>query len=133
MRTHRFRSWWTVVAAGVAAGFPVSAQAPELAMLETLNRGAWNFHSRTTGSDQTICVRTGRELIQIRHPQEGCSRFIIQDEPTTVTVQYTCRGYGYGRTTIRKEGNALVQIRSQGTQGGMPFSIEGEARRVGTC
>jgi uncharacterized protein (DUF58 family) len=40
---------------------------------------------------------------------------------------------GYGRTTIRKEGSGLVQLRSQCSQGGSPFAVEAEARRTGTC
>ena len=80
-----------------------------------------------------ICVRTGREFIQIRHRQPGCEQFVVQDDPNEVTVQYTCRGNGYGRTTIRREGAGLVQIRSQGIRGGAPFSLDGEARRTGGC
>ena len=120
-------------AALLAVGMPAAAQAPELAMLDGLNRGGWELHLRSGGEDRRICVRTGRELIQIRHTQSGCSSFVVQDEPNVVTVQYTCRGDGYGRTTIRREGNGLVQIRSQGIQGGMPFSLEGEARQSGSC
>ena len=123
----------SLAAALLAAGIPAAAQAPELAMLDTLSPGSWDLRLRNDGSHRTICVRTGRELIQIRHRQGGCSRFVVQDEPGEVTVQYTCRGDGYGRTTIRREGNNLVQIRSQGIQGGTPFSLEGEGRRTGPC
>lgn len=116
-----------------AATWPASAQAPTLAMLDTLTKGSWDVRSRADGSHRTICVRTGRELIQLQHRQSGCTPFVVEDSPTVVTVQYTCRGDGYGRTTIRRESPGLVQIRSQGTQGGMPFTIEGEARRTGAC
>ncbi|GGD62772.1 hypothetical protein GCM10011411_23800 [Aurantiacibacter arachoides] len=58
---------------------------------------------------------------------------MVRDGPREVTVQYTCRGNGYGRTTIRRESDTLVQIRSQGIEGGAPFSIDGEARRTGGC
>lgn len=112
---------------------PATAQAPELAMLDSLDAGSWTLRVRSDGSTQRICVRTGRELIQIRHRQPNCDRFVVQDDPTEVTVQYTCRGNGYGRTTIRREGSGLVQIRSQGIQAGSPFSLEGEARRTGSC
>ncbi len=120
-------------AALLAVGLPASAQAPELAMLDRLNRGGWELQLRSGGPDRRICVRTGRELIQIRHRQSGCSSFVVQDDPNEVTVQYTCRGDGYGRTTIRREGNGLVQIHSQGIQGGTPFSMDGEARHTGPC
>lgn len=112
---------------------PATAQAPELAMLDSLDRGNWSLRNRDGGAVQNICVRNGRELIQIRHRQPGCDRVIVQDDPSEVTVQYTCRGNGYGRTNIRREGSRLIQIRSQGIQGGRPFRIEGEARRTGSC
>lgn len=122
-------------AAIVAAVFvmPAVAQAPELAMLGTLQPGSWTLRMHDTGATRNICVRSGQEFIQLRHRQPGCERFVVLDEASEVTVQYTCRGNGYGRTNIRKEGSQLVQIRSQGIQGGTPFSIEGEARRRGTC
>lgn len=112
---------------------PAAAQAPELAMLDTLTRGSWTLTLADEGTSEQICVRTGREFIQLRHRQPGCEQYVVLDESSEVTVQYTCRGNGYGRTNIRKEGNALVQIRSQGIRGGAPFSIDGEARRTGSC
>lgn len=123
----------SVAAAFLAVGVPAAAQAPELAMLDNLNRGNWDLRMRGEGSNMSICVRTGRELIQLRHTQSGCSRYVVQDDPNEVTVQYTCRGDGYGRTTIRREGNGLVQVRSQGIQGGTPFSLQGEGRHTGGC
>jgi hypothetical protein len=71
--------------------------------------------------------------IQLQHRQSGCTQYVVQDDPDEVTVQYTCRGDGYGRTSIRRESSSLVQIRSQGTQARTPFTIEGEARRTGPC
>lgn len=129
------RHLWPLVlpAALLAAALPVAAQAPALAMLGELNRGGWELRLRGDGGQQKICVRSGRELIQIRHTQSGCTTYVVKDEPNEVTVQYTCRGDGYGRTTIRRENNNLVQIRSQGIKGGAPFSIQGEARRTGGC
>ena len=127
------RAFMAGAALVAAFAWPATAQAPELAMLDTLTKGSWDLRLRSDGSHRLICVRTGRELIQIRHGQSGCTQFVIDDQPTLVTVQYTCRGDGYGRTTIRKEGNGLVQIRSQGSQGGLPFTLEAEARRTGPC
>lgn len=120
------------LAVGLAAA-PVAAGVAELAMLDTLQPGAWEIRSRIDGSRRSLCVRNGRDFIQLQHRQTGCTRFVVQDDPEEVTVQYTCRGDGYGRTTIRREGSALVQLQSQGSQGGSPFAIEGEARRIGTC
>ena len=112
---------------------PLVGQAAELGMLDSLTKGAWNLRLRDDGSEQRICMRDGRELIQLRHKQAGCSRFVVEDNADEVVVQYTCRGNGYGRTSIRREGNDLVQVQSQGIIDGAPFSISGEARRSGSC
>ena len=122
-----------MVFAGAAVGLPAAAQAPELAVLGTLDKGAWSVRVRPNGPTTRMCVRTGQEFIQLRHRQLNCDRFVVDDEPGEVTVQYTCRGHGYGRTSIRREGNRLVQLRSQGTEDGQPFSIDAEGRYVGAC
>ena len=131
------RQFWGRIATGgtvaALAAMPIAAQAPELAMLSGLESGSWTLRLRDGGPAQRICVRTGREFIQLRHRQPNCERFVVSDGPNEVTVQYTCRGNGYGRTTIRRESNSLVQIRSRGNEGGSPFSIDGEARRTGSC
>src|SRR3546814_4279869 len=49
-------------------------------------------------------------MIQVYHPGATCSRSVIEDTPSSVTVHYTCPGAGHGRTTIRSETNRLVQI-----------------------
>ncbi len=112
---------------------PVAAQTAGLGMLNGLTKGEWTVKHRDGSADTKICVRTGEELIQLRHRQSGCSRFVVEDAADKVAVQYTCPRNGYGRTNIRKETNGLVQIESQGISGGLPFQITAEARRTGSC
>ncbi len=114
---------------------PAPAQAPPLAMLNALEKGQWTLRDRgnATAPPRTVCLGDSRQLIQIRHPQAACSRYIIADGPDEVTVHYTCGDLGHGRTTIRRETNRLVQIDSQGVASGMPFSSAFEARRTGIC
>jgi len=111
---------------------PLAAAPPELAMLSGLTKGKWELRIRGEGT-RSMCVRNGPEFIQIKHADTGCSRFIVSDTPADVTVQYTCRGNGYGRTHIRKESPKLVQIDSTGIHNGSPFDISAEARHVGAC
>lgn len=111
---------------------PAIAQA-SLAMLDSIERGSWEVRDRDGGAGRRICVRSGRELIQLQHRGSGCNRFIVEGGASAVTVQYTCRGNGYGRTSIRRETGTLVQIESQGIAGGKPFQFSAEARRVGAC
>lgn len=124
-----------VVIAGVGLSLialPLAAAPPELGMLGSLAKGKWELRVRGEGN-RSLCVRNGPEFIQIKHTDSGCSRFIVTDTPTDVTVQYTCRGNGYGRTHIRKESAKLVQIDSTGIHNGSPFDISVEARHVGAC
>lgn len=126
---------FAVLAAAIPAAFfggPAVAQS-SLAMLDSLERGAWEIRYRDGTPPRKICVRTGRELIQLRHDDSGCNRFVVEDGKSEVTVQYTCRGNGYGRTNIRKEAAGLVQIDSQGIANGRPFQFSAEARRTGAC
>ncbi|QIQ88292.1 MAG: hypothetical protein G9473_14095 [Erythrobacter sp.] len=120
-----------VCAAGVA--LPAAAQGDGLAMLGSLAKGEWTIKSRDGSAERKVCVRSGEELIQLRHEDRNCSRFVVEDEPSKVTVQYTCPGNGYGRTSIRRETDTLVQIESQGIASGLPFEFAAEARRTGSC
>ena len=119
----------TVTAA--AAGVPAVGQG-SLAFLQKLEKGAWEVRSRDGGSSRRVCVRDGSELVQLRHGG-SCSRFVVEESANQITVQYTCKGNGYGRTSLRRETSGLVQIESQGIAGGQPFSFSAEARRTGAC
>ena len=120
-----------LVALGLA--LPATAQSDSLGMLSSLAKGEWTIKHRDGSADRKICVRSGEELIQLRHSESGCSRFVVEDAANRVTVQYTCPGNGYGRTNIRRESGSLVQIESQGIASGRNFSFAAEARRTGNC
>ncbi|MHA7820403.1 MAG: DUF3617 domain-containing protein [Erythrobacter sp.] len=117
----------------VALALPAAAQSDSLSMLAGLKKGEWTIKHRDGSQERKVCVRTGQELIQLRHAETDCSRFVVEDAANKVTVQYTCPGNGYGRTNIRKESGALVQIESQGIASGLPFQFAAEARRTGNC
>ena len=106
---------WALAGCVAVLGAPTPAQAPTLAMLESL------------------CLTSGRRLIQLRHPAVTCESYIVDDTPNDVTVQYTCRGRGYGRTHIHRESGRLVQVETQGIAEGFPFEFAAEGRRIGDC
>jgi hypothetical protein len=123
-----------MLAATVAVGAPVAAQAPELAMLRTLETGQWQLRDRDSSSPPiSLCVRDPKVLLQLRHRYAVCTRFIVEDGAGSVTVQYSCPGAGNGRTTVRRETSRLVQIDTQGIAGGAPFNTAYEGRYVGAC
>lgn len=123
--------------AGVLVGMvvaPATAQTPELAMLGGLRNGGWEIKIRgAAGQPTKLCLRNGRELIQIRHRTQACNRVVVDDKPNSVTVHYSCPGSGYGQTTIRKENAQLVQISTQGVEGKAPFNFNAEGRYSGSC
>lgn len=121
------------LAAG-AAFAPAAGQRPALALLDQLEHGRWEVRLRDgSRTVYPLCIDSGRTLLQLRHPMANCDRIIVADQPDLVTVQYTCRGQGYGRTSIRRETNRLVQIETQGIAQGLPFDFLAEARRIGDC
>lgn len=122
-----------LLCAALAVGVPLAAQNGGLAMLEQLAKGEWTVSFRDGRPDRKICLKSGEELIQLRHNKPDCSRFVVENASAKVTVQYTCPGDGYGRTNIRRETGGLVQIESQGIASGLPFEFAAEARRTGSC
>lgn len=115
------------------AAVSAPAQGPELAMLNKLQPGLWALKERGSAEGDTLCVRDTRKLLQLRHRDLQCSRFVISDEPNEVTVSYRCPGGGSGRTTIKYEGRGLVQIDSQGIAQNSPFAFAMEGRYAGAC
>ncbi|MDT9014147.1 hypothetical protein RQP55_12015 [Novosphingobium sp. APW14] len=118
----------------VALAVPASSQRPALEMLNQLEPGRWEIRLRD-GSRRSypICLNSGHKFIQLRHEGLNCERLIVDDRDDLITVQYTCRGRGYGRTSVRRETNRLVQIETQGIAEGLPFEFAAEARHTGDC
>lgn len=132
---HIHRTWLMLPLAGLGlAAVPAPAQAPQLAMMDKLEPGLWNLKARGSGAPtDKVCVRDSKKLLQLRHRDVQCSRFVVSDEPDEVTVTYRCPGGGSGRTTIKYEGKGLVQIDSQGIAQNAPFAFAVEGRFAGAC
>lgn len=132
----RTRAALTIAVGGAALALGAGAvgQARSLNMLDQLESGAWELRERGPGGiANNVCIRGGRDLIQLHHPGMTCKPVVVEDTPAEVVVQYTCAGQGYGRTRIRRETNALIQIDTQGIANGQPYSYAGEGRRTGPC
>lgn len=120
--------------AGLGLAAPAGSAPNSLAMLDQLERGAWELRLRGGSQGvERICLGDTSRLIQLRHPGPSCERVVIAAAANVVTVQYTCQGRGYGRTEIRRETNRLVQVQSQGIADGLPYDVVAEARRVSDC
>lgn len=118
----------------VGSAVPATGQRAALGMLDQLDPGRWELRLREPGEPvQRLCLRDGRRLIQLRHAQHQCERFVVSDQPGDVTIQYTCPGRGYGRTHVHRESDRIVQIESQGIADGLPFNFVAEGRWIGEC
>lgn len=119
------------------AGCAVAAAAAPPAMpagpLEALREGQWELRTRGSAAVQRLCIGGGLALIQLRHPGRPCERIVLEQTSQALTVQYTCRGNGFGRTHLRRETAQLVQIDTQGIADGLPFDYSAEGRWVGEC
>ncbi len=124
----------TSAAALVAFSVATPAQAPELEMLNDLQKGNWTLSARgSSGDGRQVCLGDPKLLLQIQHGRANCSRYVIEDKPNSLRVSYKCGNLGHGVTTIRKESSGLVQIHSQGILNSAPFSFNVEGRRTGSC
>lgn len=105
-----------------------------MAALGEIERGAWSLHEiGNAASARAICVRDPRLLLQLIHGSAQCTQYVIEDRPNSLTVQYSCPGQGYGRTTIKVEDRNLIRLQTQGLVKGAPFDFDFEGRRTGKC
>lgn len=125
---------------GALAGISVSApaQAPSLAMFQRLEKGLWELSERDRAGArhvvQSVCLGDARRhLVQVQHPSSDCSQYVISDQPDQITISYSCRNTGQGRTSVRAETSRVVQISTQGFLNGQPFSQSLEGRRIRSC
>ncbi|WP_397583004.1 DUF3617 domain-containing protein [Sphingorhabdus sp.] len=106
----------------------------DMALLDSLDRGMWQL--RQTGGNiptSKICLGKSESLVQIQHSGVACDQYVVRSSANSLTVSYTCPGYGQGLTVIRKEANRIIHIQSQGIENNSPFSFSAEGRRTGPC
>ena len=112
----------------------VAAQSAGLDALSRLEHGEWELRERDSARPpRRICIGDANQLLQPRHPNQQCKRFVVRDGPQRASVTYDCADAGQGSTDVRVETSRLVQIASQGVSDGAPFVLAIEGRHVGMC
>lgn len=79
------------------------------------------------------CIADIAELAQFEHRGRPCSRSIIDDSSSSVTIQYSCGAAGFGRSQVDVITPRSLRISTQGISGGLPFNYVLQARRIGEC
>lgn len=116
---------------GVQVG-ALPAKPVMLAASHAITPGSWNI-AFDDGTARRMCLDDAQPLLQLAHAGPICGRLVIENQPNSATVHYTCPGAGWGRTSLLIETPRLVQINSQGVVNRMPFAFTAEARRIGEC
>jgi hypothetical protein len=103
--------------------------------MTTVQPGLWSIHALDRGESDVpaFCVSDPTRLLQFRHPGQNCSRFIIADTPRVATIQYSCPGAGWGRTSVRILSPGQLRLDTQGIADNAPFALAAEAKRIGDC
>lgn len=118
----------------VVVAVPALALAGDIPALARLERGKWLVRSAAQSRiERTICLGDPALLLQIEHGAAGCSRALVTADEHGGTIQYTCRGRGYGRTSVRVETSTVATIDTQGLIDGRPFAYRATARKVSHC
>jgi hypothetical protein len=121
-----------ICSSGLALAAP--AKAPALIVINAIEPGQWELRELGAGkSPRLICVANPDTLIQLRHAGATCARYVIDNQPQTMTVNYSCDGTGNGRTTITLQTPRQLRLQTQGIAQGAPFDVDYTARRVGDC
>ena len=114
---------------------PAAPARPALTALGAVMPGMWRLRM-LDGRNQPphdICVADRQALMQLRHPGVACETLVVANGPKVTTLQYSCRGAGWGRTSLHLETPTVVQIDTQGIADKAPFAFLVEARRIGDC
>ncbi len=115
-----------------AAGAAIAA--PSLFTLGSLPKGQWELRDKEHDfrSVAKLCLGNPNMLAKPRHARKDCAVQRLNGDDRSAVFNYRCQG-AYGTTTVRRETDTLVQIRSQGVDRGAPFALDYEARRTGSC
>jgi hypothetical protein len=132
LRAVRFAFLSAVATVGVAAALP---QLKPINAMAAVQPGLWSIHALDRGESDipAICVSDTTRLLQFRHPNQTCSRFVIADTPHVATIQYSCPGAGWGRTSVRIISPGQLRLDTQGIADNAPFALAAEAKRIGDC
>jgi hypothetical protein len=119
--------------AGVAGVLLLGAAQQPVALAKT-SPGLWEF-SGVPGTKAPVreCLADLGTLAQFEHRKATCTRTVLSDKESSMIVEYTCSGGGFGHSEIQIITPRNLRISTQGISDGLPFNYVLQARRVGDC
>lgn len=123
----------TIGVAAAAAVLLVGAGQRPRALAPTQS-GMWEI-SGIPGTSGPVrqCVADTAVLARIEHRGRNCTQLMIEDNPTTAVIHYTCPRGGFGRSEMTLITPRSLRIHTQGISNNLPFNFVAQARRVGSC
>jgi hypothetical protein len=127
-RTTRF-----IAAGGVAAALLLIAAGQPSALTQA-QPGVWEI-SGAPGARAPVrqCVADIAVLARFEHRANTCVAKVIRDDGSSMSVQYSCGGAGFGNSEIEVITPRSLRISTQGISDGLPFNYVLQARRIDDC
>ena len=125
---------FAAMALGGAVGLLTLTAAQPPAGLAVAKGGLWEITGLpgAKGSERQ-CVADTVALAQFEHRGKSCSHKVLSDSGSSVLIEYSCGGAGFGRSKVDVITPRSLRIDTQGISDDLPFGYVLQARRVGDC
>src|SRR5258708_2111366 len=122
-----------LAAAGMAAALALTAAARPSALAQT-QPGLWEISGAPgTKAPIRLCVAEVAALARFEHRSKACRARILKDGASSVAIDYSCGGAGFGHSEIEVLTPRSLRIGTQGISDGMPFNYVLQVRRIDAC
>ena len=120
--------------AGAALAGAAVIAAPRPAALAQAVPGLWEVAGYPGAKGPAReCIADLVQLAQYEHRHQRCTSSLVNDRPPSTTIEYSCQGGGFGRSTLTMITPRSLRIETQGISDNLPFNYTLQARRVGDC
>jgi hypothetical protein len=123
-----------LTAVGATCGALTLIAATQPSGLAQTQPGLWEV-SGAPGARAPLrqCVMDVATLARFEHRSRNCTARVLKDAGTSVQIEYSCGGAGFGHSDISILTPRSLRIATQGISDGLPFNYVLQARRVDDC
>jgi hypothetical protein len=130
--TERLKLLCLTIAVGPAALTLTAAQGPSV--FAQTAAGYWEV-TGVPGAKAPIrqCLSDVSVLARFEHRAHHCSQKVTSDSQSSVVIDYSCGGSGFGHSRVDLITPRSLRIETQGISNQLPFNYVLQARRIGDC